>query len=518
MSSSKVNIKPLKRVLVANRGEIAVRIIRALRELSIESVALYSDADRESLHVHLADYAIRITGDTSLEQTYLDHNKVIQAALMSNCDGLHPGYGFLSENEAFVSSLEQQTTIRFIGPSAHATRELGDKVRAKELAKKVGIPVLGGSSQALSSLSELKEISTRIGLPIVLKASAGGGGRGMRVVTKLEDLSRCYTEAKREALSCFGEDGVFCEKYLLKPRHIEFQTLFDDYGGAIHLYERDCSVQRRYQKIIEEAPSPVLNHRLRTEMGVMAINLGLSAGYSGVATVEFICDGHDYYFMEMNTRIQVEHPVTEMITGIDLVKESVRVAEGRPLSLKQEDIVIRGHAIELRVNAEDPCSDFAPSFGRIDRVQWPSGPFTRVDSHIFSGYQVPDIYDSLLGKIIVWGHDRKEAILRARRALKETEISPLETTISFHETLLAHQDFVENRISTTYLGDHKDELLKLLDHDVSQLDQEEVRMMCAVLVEHEWQKKSVLPPQKKADAPDTENSNDFLWQSSEEDW
>ena len=481
--SSVVKVRPFKRVLVANRGEIAVRIIRALRELGIESVALYSQADRHSLHVKLADYAVRITGSDSLSNTYLHHQKVLQAALVSESDGIHPGYGFLSENEAFASLVVQSGSIRFIGPSPQAMRDLGDKVRAKKIFKSLGIPVLEGSDQPLRSLAHLEEVSHEIGFPLVLKAASGGGGRGMRVIRSEQELATAYVEARREAEICFGNQNVFCEKYLEKPRHIEFQTLFDRYGGGVHLFERDCSLQRRYQKILEEAPSFNLSDSQRYLMGEMAVKAGLATEYCGVATVEYICDHDSFYFMEMNTRIQVEHPVTEMITGVDLVKESIRVAEDRPLSFKQKDLKISGHAIEVRINAEDPIQNFAPSFGKVSSVHLPQGPFTRVETHISWGYEIPDLYDSLLAKVVVWGQNRTEAIERMLRALKEIEIHPLKTTISFHEMLLRHPSFTEGSVYTTFLRDHREELEARLLARSSQQNTDEQTMVSVLLTQ-----------------------------------
>lgn len=455
-------IQPLRRVLVANRGEIAVRIIRALRELDIESVALYSQADQDSLHVDLADYAVRMGGSSELAHTYLHHTKVIQAALASECDGIHPGYGFLSENVDFVALVEQTAGVRFIGPSAAAMAQLGDKVKAKALFQRHGAPVLPGSAQAISSAAELEAMAQEIGYPLVLKAAAGGGGRGMRVVRSAAELHAAYAEATREAMSCFGVDEVFGETYLTKPRHIEVQTMFDAHGGGIHLFERDCSLQRRYQKILEEAPAAGLGAEQREQMGKLAVAVGLSAGYCGVATVEFICDGDDFYFMEMNTRIQVEHPVTEMITGVDLVKESIKLAEGRALTWRQEDVQLHGHAIEVRINAEDPAAEFAPSLGKVESLHWPGGPGVRVDTHLRAPYDVPDLFDSLLAKIIVWGRDRHEAIARMRNALRELAIKPLKTTQGFHEVVLAHEAFQAGEVFTTFLAEHQGQLQQRL--------------------------------------------------------
>lgn len=457
-----VSIKPFRRVLVANRGEIAVRIIRALRELSIQSVALYSHPDRHGMHVNLADYAVRMGGDGGLDSTYLNHRKVVQAAVLSGCDGIHPGYGFLSENHEFVALVEQTEGIRFIGPSSQAMAVLSDKLKAKEIFKSQGVPVLEGSSSPIPSVDALKSVAEKIGYPLVLKAAAGGGGRGMRVVYCESDLECCFAEAIREAEHCFGVKDVFCETYLSRPRHIEFQTVFDGYGAGVHLFERDCSLQRRYQKILEEAPAVGMSAEQRDQMGSLAVAAGIRAGYCGVATVEYICDGDEFYFMEMNTRIQVEHPVTEMITGVDLVKESIKMAEGRALSYAQADLSMKGHAIEVRINAEDPSSHFAPCFGTVGQLRFPSGPSVRVDSHLVVGYDVPDQFDSLLAKIIVWGSDREEAIARMTRALRELKISPIKTTQAFFEALLHHEGFRSGDVFTTFIAHHKDQLIQMI--------------------------------------------------------
>ena len=492
-----VNIKPFRRVLVANRGEIAVRIMRALRELSIESVALYSEVDQESLHVDLADYAVRMGGSSQLADTYLNHAKVVNAALVSDCDGIHPGYGFLSENVEFVELVERTAGLRFIGPTSQAMAQLGDKVKAKAIFKQQGVPVLPGSAAVINNVAELELMAEQIGYPLVLKAAAGGGGRGMRVVTDATELHRAYAEATREAMNCFGVKDVFGEKYLSRPRHIEFQTIFDAYGAGIHLFERDCSLQRRYQKILEEAPAVGLAAELRHQMGALAVAAGISVQYCGVATVEFICDGDDFYFMEMNTRIQVEHPVTEMITGVDLLKASIKMAEGRRLELQQEELKVHGHAIEVRINAEDPARNFAPSLGKVQTLNLPGGPGVRVDTHLRSGYHLPDLFDSLLAKVIVWGRDRAEAIARLLSALRELEIKPLKTTQAFHEVLLTHEAFLAGQVFTTFLTHHQADLHKRLlsgmispvneSKEIPALSEFEVQIIGAVLAEQRYQ-------------------------------
>ena len=445
-----------KRVLVANRGEIAVRIIRTLREMNIESVAVFAADDHQSLHVRLADYAVELPGH-SLRETYLNIAKICQATTLSGCDGVHPGYGFLAENPDFVRSLEKLADIRFIGPSAQAMSALGDKIKARSLAAQLQIPILPGCSTPLSSLKELLEVSQTIGFPLVIKAAAGGGGKGMRIVRTSEELEDAYKASQREALAFFGCDEVYCERYLEKPRHIEFQTLFDHHGQGVHVFERDCSIQRRYQKLFEEAPSEYLSPQSREKMGAVAVKLGQSAHYTGAATVEFICESPEtFYFMEMNTRIQVEHPVTEMITGVDLIKETIRIAAFHPLSFKQEELSIQGHAIEVRINAEDPTQDFIPLGGRCEDLHWPGGAFVRVDSHITSGYVIPDLYDSMIAKIIVWAKDRPAAIERMKRALAEFRVSGITTTALFHEALLHHPLLIQGDFATTFLQQQRE--------------------------------------------------------------
>lgn len=451
MMSSTPPVQDFKRVLVANRGEIAVRIIRTLREMGIESVALFAAADQQSLHVRMADYAVKLCGH-SLQDTYLNIAQITEAASFARCDGVHPGYGFLAENPDFVSSLQQLPGVRFIGPSAQAMSALGDKVKARALAARENIPILPGCSTVLKSFDELREVSETIGFPLVMKAAAGGGGKGMRIVEHAAQLEEAYRASQRESSAFFGSSDVYCERYLQKPRHIEFQTLFDHHGAGVHVFERDCSVQRRYQKLFEEAPSQYLSAATRAAMGDVAVKLGLAAQYTGAATVEFICeDPQTFYFMEMNTRIQVEHPVTEMITGVDLIRETIRIAAYHPLPFKQEELSIRGHAMEVRINAEDPTQDFAPSGGRCEELHWPAGPFVRVDSHIAPGYVIPDLYDSMIAKIIVWAPDRCGAIERMKRALGELRIGGVTTTALFHEALLHHPLFASSELCTTFI-------------------------------------------------------------------
>lgn len=459
--------RKFQRILIANRGEIAVRIIRTLREMNIESVAVYGPGDENSLHVRMADWAVKLPG-CGLKETYLNIPLICSAVELTQSDGVHPGYGFLAENPDFVRALEKLSGVRFIGPSPDSMTILGDKVRARALAEQLGIPILPGCSSPLSSLEELKKIAQQIGYPLVIKAAGGGGGRGMRIVLSATDLEHAYRESQREAEAFFGNDEIYCERFLQRPRHIEFQTLFDHHGHGVHLYERDCSIQRRHQKLLEEAPSEYLSKSSRAAMGAVAVKLGLAGGYSGAATVEFICERPEkFYFMEMNTRIQVEHPVTEMITGVDLIGETIKIAAGQPLPWPHQDQVppLRGHSIEVRINAEDPSQNFAPMGGHCQHIHWPAGAFVRVDSHIAPGYTLPDLYDSMVAKIITWGGDRAEAIERMKRALQELKITGITTTAPFHLALLHHPSFIASDLATTFLAresQYFDELLSPL--------------------------------------------------------
>ncbi|GIV98334.1 MAG: acetyl-CoA carboxylase biotin carboxylase subunit [Herpetosiphonaceae bacterium] len=439
------------KVLIANRGEIAVRIIRACRELGIRTVAAYSDVDRDSLHVRLADEAVCI-GPAVPARSYLNAPALITAALISGCDAIHPGYGFLSENSYFAE-ICQQVGICFIGPSPEAIQTMGDKALAKQAMREAGLPLVPGTDQPLSSAEEASEIAREIGFPVLLKAVAGGGGRGMRVVESEADLVRAFNTARAEAEAAFGRGDLYMEKYMPLVRHVEIQVLADQYGNAIHLGERDCSLQRRHQKILEEGPSPAVDDDLRRRMGEAALAGVRAIDYTNAGTMEFLLDPDgNFYFMEMNTRLQVEHPVTEMLTGIDLVKWQLRIAAGEPLTLAQKDVRILGHAIECRINAEDPERDFLPSAGEVELFLSPGGPGVRVDSHLYSGYTTPTNYDSLLAKIIAWGNDRAEAIARMRRALEECVVMGVSTTIPFHLRLLDDPDFVAGNVSTQSLS------------------------------------------------------------------
>ncbi|MFD1408214.1 acetyl-CoA carboxylase biotin carboxylase subunit [Kroppenstedtia eburnea] len=438
------------KVLVANRGEIAVRVIRACRELGIETVAVYSEADREALHVTLADEAYCI-GPAASKESYLNMTNLMSVATLVEVDAIHPGYGFLAENADFAE-LCAACNITFIGPDPQAIVKMGDKTTARETMKAAGVPVVPGTEGVIEDLDIAVETAREIGYPVIVKATAGGGGKGMRVVHTEEELKRAIQMAQQEAEANFGNPGVYLEKFLVEPRHIEIQVLADSHGNTIHLGERDCSIQRRYQKLVEEAPSPALDPSLREKMGQAAVAAAQAVNYSGAGTVEFLLDKEgNFYFMEMNTRIQVEHPVTELVTGIDLVKEQIRVAAGRPLSVGQEDVVINGWAIECRVNAEDPDRNFMPSPGTIQFYLPPGGAGVRVDSGAYPGYSIPPFYDSMVAKLIVWGKDREEAILRMKRALAEFAIDGVSTTIPFHLKLLNNRKFKQGDFHIQFL-------------------------------------------------------------------
>jgi acetyl-CoA carboxylase biotin carboxylase subunit len=442
--------KTPSRILIANRGEIAVRIIRSIRDLGLESVAIYSDADRFSSHVRMADFAVNLPGSTSAE-TYLDIDKIVQAIKVSGADGVHPGYGFLSESDVFAQRVAD-AGAKFIGPPVRAMQLMGNKIQARAMMIKNDIPVVPGVKEALQSVEELQTAAKIIGYPMILKAAAGGGGRGMRVVRKDDELAESLAACQREAIAYFGNADVFCERFVENPRHIEFQVLFDSHGNGVHLFERDCSVQRRNQKLFEEAPSSYLNEAQRQKLGAIAVRAAASAGYQSAGTVEFICESPDKaYFMEMNTRIQVEHPVTEAITGIDLIGEQIRIARGETLRVRQEDLKILGWAMEARINAEDPVKGFLPSPGRVSHLRFPSGPFVRVDSHLYEGYEIPAYYDSMIAKLIVWGKDRDEAMQRMRRCLAEFEVEGVPTTIGFQEALLKNKKFLSGKFTTSLI-------------------------------------------------------------------
>ena len=438
------------KILIANRGEIAVRVIRACKEMGIRTVGIYSEADRNSLHVRLADEAICVGGPKA-EQSYLNIPAIVSAAEISDVDGIHPGYGFLSQNAHFAEICDS-CNITFIGPSANAIRTMGDKIAAKDLMRKTGIPIIPGSMSAVKNKEDALKTARRIQYPVIVKAAAGGGGRGMRVCHNDVRLISALMTCQAEAEASFGNSDIFVEKYLEEPRHIEFQILADKAGHTIHLGERDCTIQRRHQKLIEESPSTAVDPKLRRKMGELAIRAAKAVGYTSVGTVEFLLnrDG-TFYFIEMNTRIQVEHPVTEMVTGIDLIKEQIRVAAGEPLRLKQDDVVFEGWAIECRVNAEDPTNGFSPSPGRIQVYHEPGGPGVRVDTHVYAGYDVPPYYDSLLAKLITTGQTRQDAIRVMQRALDEFFIEPIRTTLPLHKQIFSDPTFWRGQITTDYI-------------------------------------------------------------------
>ncbi len=440
----------VEKVLIANRGEIALRIVRSCRELGIATVAVFSTVDKKALHVQLADEAVCV-GDSLSNKSYLNIPNILAAATSRGVDAIHPGYGFLAENDKFAEMCNDHGIV-FIGPSPKAIRSMGDKSTAKETMEAVGVPTVPGSKGLLSNVDEAYKLADDIGYPVIIKATAGGGGRGMRLVENAENLEKMFKAAQGEAEAAFGNDGLYMEKFINKPRHVEIQILADRSGNVVHLGERDCSVQRRHQKLLEESPSPAINTKLRKKMGNAAIAAAKSIGYEGAGTVEFLVDDNDnFYFMEMNTRIQVEHPVTEMVTGVDLIAEQIKIASGSNLEFNQDDIHLNGHAIECRINAEDPSHNFRPSPGKITGWLPPGGPGVRVDSHVYTGYEIPPFYDSLIGKLIVWGKDRNTAIKRMNRALNECAVTGIPTTINFHLTLLNKTKFKEGKIHTKYV-------------------------------------------------------------------
>ncbi len=441
------------KVLIANRGEIAIRVIRACRELGVATVAVYSEADESCLHVQYADEAVCI-GPAPAAQSYLVMPALLQAAMQTGAEAIHPGYGFLAERASF-SALCREHGVKFIGPSPEAIDLMGDKASARATMMATGVPITPGSPGVIEDAAEAEVVARTIGLPVMVKASAGGGGKGIRIVKEASELASAVRQAQAEAQAAFGNGAVYVEKYIASPRHIEIQVLADGRGHGIHLGERDCSIQRRHQKLIEEAPSPAVSADLRRRMGEAAVAAALAAHYEGAGTVEFLLDSDgSFYFMEMNTRVQVEHCVTEMVTGIDIVKTGIRIAAGEGLPIRQDDVQVEGHAIEFRINAEDPENGFMPSPGYV--TQWipPGGPWVRLDTHVYQGYMVPPFYDSLLGKLIVWGRDREECLARSRWALDEFLVDGVKTVIPFHRTVLRHPMFVAGDVNTHFIEDH----------------------------------------------------------------
>ena len=441
---------PIGKLLIANRGEIALRILRSCREMGIATVAVYSTVDKNALHVQLADEAVCV-GDSPSSKSYLNIPNILAAATSRGVDAIHPGYGFLAENDRFAEICGDHGLI-FVGPSPHAIRSMGDKSTAKSTMQKVGVPTVPGSEGLLESVAEASRLASEMGYPVMIKATAGGGGRGMRLVGHADELDNLFKAAQGEAEAAFGNPGLYMEKFIDRPRHVEVQILADRFGNVVHLGERDCSIQRRHQKLLEESPSPALDDDLRLKMGEAAVAAAKSINYEGAGTVEFLLDREgNFYFMEMNTRIQVEHPVTELVTGMDLISEQLRIAGGDKLQFSQSDIKLEGHAIECRINAEDPSHNFRPSPGKITGWLPPGGPGVRVDSHVYTGYDIPPFYDSLIGKLIVWGRDRESALKRMERALNECAVTGITTTIDFHLQLLKRKEFTNGDVHTKFV-------------------------------------------------------------------
>jgi acetyl-CoA carboxylase biotin carboxylase subunit len=442
----------MKKILIANRGEIACRVIRTAHKMGIETVAVYSEADRHAPHVTMAGEAVLI-GPAASNQSYLNGERIIEAARVTGAEGIHPGYGFLSENARFARMVETAGLI-FIGPGPHAIELMGSKLASKEAIRDFGIPLVPGTEEAISDAAEAKRIAREIGFPILIKASAGGGGKGMRIVHSEADLESQMERAVSEAVSAFGDGSVFIEKYIGNPKHIEIQILADTHGNTLYLFERECSVQRRHQKVVEEAPSAVLSDALRKRMGEDAVKVARACDYVGAGTVEFLYEDGNYYFLEMNTRLQVEHPVTELITGIDLVEQQILIARGQPLSLQQEDVTISGHAVELRVYAEDPLDNFLPSVGTLTRYRRPDGPNVRLDDGYSEGMEVPIHYDPMLAKLIAWGHTREAAIRTLSEAIDAYEIEGVATTLPFGKFVLTHEAFLDGSFTTHFVDEH----------------------------------------------------------------
>ena len=440
----------MNKILIANRGEIAVRIIRACKEMNLKTVAVYSEADKDSLHTRLADEAICI-GPAESNKSYLNYKNIIEAAYITGADSIHPGFGFLSENSQFAK-ICKESNIKFIGPSYEVIKLMGNKSNAKEMMAKAGVPVVPGSKGSIKSLNEAREISNKIGYPVMIKAAAGGGGRGIRIVNSEAEVESSYNIVKQEAMNSFKDDEIYIEKYIQNPRHVEIQVLADEHGNVIHLGERDCTVQRRNQKILEETPSTAIDDKIREKMGDAAIKAVKKVGYTSCGTIEFLVDkDKNFYFMEMNTRIQVEHPITEERTGIDIVKEQIRIAAGEPLRLKQKDIEFKGHCIECRINAENPSKNFRPCPGKITGLILPGGNGIRIDTFVYAGYTIPPNYDSMIAKIIAFGKTRNEAISKMKRALEETVIEGVDTNIDFLFKIIKNPNFIRGKFDTSFI-------------------------------------------------------------------
>ncbi|HEY8402086.1 MAG TPA: acetyl-CoA carboxylase biotin carboxylase subunit [Cytophagaceae bacterium] len=479
-------MREIKKVLVANRGEIALRIMRSLKEMGILTIAVYSEADRNSPHVRFADQAVCL-GPPPSSESYLLGSKIIETALNLKADAIHPGYGFLSENASFAKAVKDAGLI-FIGPSPEAIEIMGSKLAAKQAAGKYNIPMVPGTDTAITDIKAAQKIASEIGYPVLIKASAGGGGKGMRIVENEASFEESMLRATSEAQSAFGDGSVFIEKYIASPKHIEIQVLGDQHGNIVYLFERECSVQRRYQKVIEEAPSPVLTPEVREAMGKAAVNVARSCNYTNAGTVEFIMDENlNFYFLEMNTRLQVEHPVTELITGVDLVKEQIKIAEGKPLSFRQEDLKINGHAIELRVYAEDPKNNFLPDIGNLSVYKRPQGPGIRVDDGFEQGMDIPIYYDPMIAKLIVYGKNRTEAIERMKRAIDEYTITGIETTLGFGKFVLEHDAFVSGKFDTHFVSKY------FTPEKLQPQDDEELQMIAAALAGYAFTNKPGKP-------------------------
>ncbi len=453
----------MNKILIANRGEIAVRIIRACKEMNIKTVAVYSDIDKDALHTRLADEAICI-GPAVASKSYLNIKNIIEAAYITGSDSIHPGFGFLSENAEFAKICEE-SNIKFIGPSSKAINLLGNKSNSKEIMKQAGVPVIPGSEGSIKGLHDAIKIAEQIGYPVMLKAAAGGGGKGIRIANNSSELETNYNLVKQEAKNAFNDDEIYIEKFIKEPRHVEIQILADEHGNIVHLGERDCSIQRKNQKVIEETPSTIINEKLRNKMGNAAIKVAKAVNYTSCGTVEFLVDeDKNFYFMEMNTRIQVEHPITEMRTGIDLIKEQIRIAAGEELKFKQKEIEFKGHSIECRINAENPIKNFMPCPGKIKEINLPGGNGIRVDTAIYNGYTIPPNYDSMLAKIITYGVTRNEAIAKMKRALQELVIDGIETNIDFLLDIIRNPDFIRGNFNTSFIED------KILNRTITKIE------------------------------------------------
>ncbi|MCK9151307.1 acetyl-CoA carboxylase biotin carboxylase subunit [Methanobacterium alcaliphilum] len=467
------------KLLVANRGEIAIRVMRACNELDVKSVAVYSDADKNSLFAKYADEAYNI-GESTPAKSYLNINKIIEVAEECGADAIHPGYGFLAENSNLGKECEKHG-IKLIGPKGSVIEAMGDKITSKKLMRSANVPVIPGTDKGVSNIDEAVKIAESIGYPVIVKASAGGGGIGMRTVYEEDELIRAIESTQSVAASAFGDPTVFIEKYLEEPRHIEFQIMADENGNTIHVADRECSIQRRHQKLIEEAPSPIMTDELREKMGSAAIKAAESINYTNAGTVEFLYANGDFYFLEMNTRIQVEHPITEIITGIDLVKEQIKVAAGKDLCCSQDEISVRGHAIECRINAEDPLADFTPTPGKITGYRSPGGTGVRVDSGVYMNYTIPTFYDSMISKLIVYGRNRNEAINRMRRALSEYVILGVKTTIPFHKAIMRNKEFWEGKLHTHFVDQHRNGINQEMERVVAEDKEKEARLRSTFL-------------------------------------